>query len=99
MALQELPISVSRLEPRHPLRHMIAMCRRAKRSLVRIYVIAAEYDSSFFSAILLASFFIVRVAYGPAPPPCAGKHEQNEVSLLGVKYLLLILQALQRLMM
>ena len=48
-----------------------------------------------FSAILLASF-IVRVV--EVPVPHAGKHERNEVTLLDVKYWLLILQELQRLM-
>ena len=68
VALQELSMSVGRLEPRHPLRHMIALRRRAKLIFVRMYVIASEYDSSFFSAVLLAICFIVRVADGPAPP-------------------------------
>ena len=35
MALHELSMSVGRLEPRHPLRHMIALRRRAKLILVR----------------------------------------------------------------
>ena len=68
MALQELSMSVGRLEPRHPLRNMIALRKREKPFLVRMYVIASVYDSFFFSAILLASCFIVRVADGPAPP-------------------------------
>ena len=67
IAQQELSMSVGRLEPRHALRHMRALRRRAKLYLVRMYVIASEYDSSFFSAILLASCFKVRVADGPAP--------------------------------
>ena len=66
-ALQELSMSVGRLEPQQPLSHMIAMCRRAKLILVRMYVIAFEYDSSFFSAILAASYFKVHVADGHAP--------------------------------
>ena len=41
---------------------MIALRRREKLTLEHMYVIASEYDSSFFSAILLASCFIVRVA-------------------------------------
>ena len=49
---------VGRFEQRIPLRHMIALRRRAKPILVRLYVIASEYDFSFFSAILLASCFI-----------------------------------------
>ena len=61
-------MSLGRLEPRHPLRHIIALRRRAKLTLVRMYVIASAYNLSFFSAILLASCFIVRVADGPAPP-------------------------------
>ena len=68
MAMQELSMSVGRLEPRHPLSQMIALRRRAKLILVRMYVIASEYDSFFFSAILLASCFIVHVANGPAAP-------------------------------
>ena len=67
MAMEELSMSVGRLKPRHPLRHMTALPRGAKLTLVRIYVIASEYDSFFFSAILLASCSIVRVAEGPAP--------------------------------
>ena len=77
MALQELSMSVGRLEPRHPLRHMIALRRRAKLILVRIYVIASEYDSSFFSAILSAICFIVRVADSPVPPCRKTRGEQN----------------------
>ena len=75
---------------------MIALRRRAKLIFVCMYNIASEYDSSFFSAILLAGCLIVRVSDGPAPH--AGKHEPNKVTLLDVKYLLLILQAFQRLM-
>ena len=67
MALQELSMLVGRLEPRHPLRHMIALRRRA--IFVRMYVNASEYDSSFFSAILLSTCLIVRAADGFAPPP------------------------------
>ena len=55
-------------ERRHLRRHMIAMSRRANLILVSMYVIASQYDSSFFSAILLASCFIMRVAENPAPP-------------------------------
>ena len=61
MALHELLMLVGRLKPRHPLRHMIALFRRAKLILMRMYVIVSEYDSSFFSAILIASCFKVRV--------------------------------------
>ena len=43
MALQKLSMSVGRLEPRHPVRHMIALRRRAKLILVCMYVIASEY--------------------------------------------------------
>ena len=67
-----LSISVGTTAPserRHHRRHMIAMSRRANLILVSMYVIASLYDSSFFSAILLASCFIMRVAEGPAPPP------------------------------
>ena len=39
MALQELSMSVGRLEPRHPLRHTEAVRIRAKLILVRMYVI------------------------------------------------------------
>ena len=67
MALHEQSMSLDRLEPPHPLRDMIALDRRAKLILVRMYVVASEYDSSFFKAILRASCFIVHVADGPAP--------------------------------
>ena len=52
----------------NPLRHMIALRRRAKR--------AHEYDSSFFSAILPASCLIVRIADGPALP-CRKTRAEN----------------------
>ena len=68
MALQELSMSVSRFDPRHPLRHIKALCRSAKLILESMYDIASNYDSSMFSAILLASCFIGRFADGPAPP-------------------------------
>ena len=48
MALHEQSMSLDRLEPPHPLRDMIALDRRAKLILVRMYVVASEYDSSFF---------------------------------------------------
>ena len=35
-------MSVGRLEPRHPLKHMKALHRRAKLILVRMYVIASS---------------------------------------------------------
>ena len=89
-ALHEISMSVGRLEPRQLLRHMIALHRRAKLILVHMYVIASEYDSSFFSAILLAICYIVRVAKVLRP---------HEVILLNFKYSLLILEALQRLML
>ena len=91
-ALQELSMS----DPRKPLRHMIAPRKRAKFTFVRKYNIASVYDSSLFSAILLASCLLMRVSDGPAPP--CRNHERNEVTLLDVKYSLLILQVLQRLM-
>ena len=86
MALRELPMSVGRLVPRHPLWQIITLRRKPKITLVRMYIIASEYDSSFLSAILLASCFIVRVADRPAPP----------VTSLDVKYCLLIFQVLLR---
>ena len=67
-ALQELSTSVVRLGPQHLPRHMIALNRRAKPILVRMYVIASKYDSSSFSAILLAGCFIVRVADSHSTP-------------------------------
>ena len=45
-----LSMSVGRLEPRHPVRQIKALRRGAKLILVRMYVIASEYDSFFFSA-------------------------------------------------
>ena len=78
MALHELSESVGRLEPRHPLRHLIALHRKAKLILVRMYVIASGYDSAFFSAILLASIFIVRIAEGHAPPYRKTREEPEE---------------------
>ena len=60
MALQELLMLVGRLELRLPLGHKIALLRRAKLILMRMYVIVSEYDSFFFSAILIASCFKVR---------------------------------------
>ena len=44
MALQELSMSVGRLEPRHPMRHMIALRKRARFIIVRMYVIASKYE-------------------------------------------------------
>ena len=52
-------------------------CSEEQNILVRTYVIAFEYDLFFFSAIFLASCFVVLVADGPE-----GKHEQNEVTFL-----------------
>ena len=48
--LQELSISIGRLEPRHTMRHVIALRRRAKVIIVCMYVIASEYESSSISA-------------------------------------------------
>ena len=73
MALQGLIMSVGRMEPRHPLKHMRALPRRAKFIFVRMHFILSEYDSSFSSAILLANCFILRVGEGPAPSHI-GKH-------------------------
>ena len=81
-------MSVGRLVPRQPLWQIITLRRRRKIILVIMYIIASEYDSSFLSAILLASCFIVRVADGPAPP----------VISLDVKYFLVTIQVLLRIM-
>ena len=92
MALQQLSMSAGHLEPRHPLRHMIALGRRAKFIFVRVYKIASEYDSSFFSAILLVSCLVMRVADGPAPPvkenlrPHEGKHRFTLLDEVFVAY-------------
>ena len=56
------------VDPRYPLRQIMALFKIAKLIFVRMYEMASEYDSSFFSAIFRASCFIVRVAEGPAPP-------------------------------
>ena len=89
MALQELSMPNGCLEQGYPLRHLIALRRRAKLFFVPMCVIAWEYASSLFSAILLASCLIMRAADGPAT--YTGKHEWNEVTLLNLKYSLLIL--------
>ena len=57
MAQHELSFSIGRLKPWRPLMQVIALRRGAKLILVRIYVIESEYDSSFFSAFVLANFF------------------------------------------
>ena len=97
MALQEQSMLVGRLEPRHPLRHMITLRRRAKFIFLRMYVTASEFDSFSFSAILLASCSIVRVVDGPAPP--MNENTSGKFTLLCVKYSLLTLQALQRVLL
>ena len=51
--------------------------QKSKLILVRMNVIASEYDSSFFSAILLASCFIVRLADDPAPQGRKTPAERN----------------------
>ena len=78
------------------MRHLIALLGRAKFLLVRMYVIASDNISYSCSAILIAYCFILRAADVLVPP--AGKHERNEVTLLDVKYLLLMLQPLERIM-
>ena len=83
MALRELSMSVGRLNQWHPLRHMIAL--RGRANLVRMYVIESEYDSFVFSAILLASCFIVRDADGPAPPCSKTRAERSYSSTSSIR--------------
>ena len=67
-ALQKPSTSISRLELWHPLRHMIQLRIKAKLFFVLMYVIASENHSPSFSAIFVASCFVVLVADSPVPP-------------------------------
>ena len=52
----------------HPLRHRIALLRKAKLIFVLIKFIVSEYDSFRFSISFSASFLTVFVEPGAAPP-------------------------------
>ena len=52
----------------HPLRHRIALLRSAKLISVLIEFIVSEFDSFRFSLSFYASFWVVFVEPGAAPP-------------------------------
>ena len=60
-ALQELSMSVGRLEPRHPLRHMIALRERAKLVPVRLYVTASEIKNKSHNIYIYIYIYIYNI--------------------------------------